>query len=83
MPRWLANLIGLNSASDSGEYSATAQSGIVGRFCETLMEWRLTQTPLHCDACQNLQRLRDILRNIELRCAFLVSQTGCVATRWI
>src|SRR4030095_12147471 len=36
---------------------------------------------LQRDLCQNLKRLRDILRNIELRCALDVSLPGCLATR--
>ena len=46
MPRWLGNLIGNGKFAEcSRHYSATAQSGIVGRFCETPVGWRLTQTP--------------------------------------
>ena len=37
---------------------------------------RTASTLLQRDACQNLKRLRDILRNIELRCAFDVSRDG-------
>ena len=81
MPRWLASQTGnANSLRTADTHTATAKSGIVGRFCETPNGLASDTDALQGDACQNLKRLRDILRNIELRCAFDVSRTGCVAT---
>jgi len=46
MPRWRADLIGNGKFAEcNGHYSATAQSGIVGRFCEPRKHSGLTQTP--------------------------------------
>ena len=70
---WLAIRVTRNDGFPAVNAKSTAAQAVV--------PWRMRALPGY--ACQNLKRLRDIVRNIELRCAFDVNRTGCVASRLI